>query len=85
MAKNSKLKCAVNGVGCTSDAKFVCHHCGLPLCDGPNCCKWRLDPAMAGWPVANHCPDHDHVDFLSRLVRGFIHRSNRLLKSPEEA
>lgn len=67
-----KLLCSINLKDCTSEAQYVCHHCGRPLCDGPNCCKWIMDAAFTGWPAASHCPECDHLFWVLKLFRNGI-------------
>jgi hypothetical protein len=80
------LQCYIKGTGCESRAEFVCHHCGVPLCGGENCCKWGWDSAFAGRigyfltlpPIAHHCPTHDHIRGLARLARDAVNKLNQL-------
>ncbi len=74
------LKCSVNRSGCKNKAEYVCHHCGRPLCSGPNCCLWGWDSAFAGLPIAHHCPSCDHIRGLGRLAREMINQSNQLFE-----
>lgn len=59
------LECAIRGADCRVTVSYVCHHCGLPLCDGPNCHMVEADRAFSGTPLAIHCPDCRHTE--SRL------------------
>jgi hypothetical protein len=52
--------CAVRGAECRVAVSYVCHHCGLPLCNGPNCHFAEADSAFSGAPLAIHCPDCLH-------------------------
>lgn len=53
--------CAIRAADCRVTVSYVCHHCGLPLCDGPNCHVKEADHAFAGMPLAIHCPDCRHT------------------------
>ncbi len=76
MVGDQGLKCSVNYTGCKGEAKYLCHHCGRLLCSGYNCCRWSWDLALAGWPIAYHCPDCDDAQAIVRWVRDAINRSN---------
>jgi hypothetical protein len=77
MASDPGLVCSVHHPGCLGKAAYVCHHCGRLLCNGPNCHIWMWDPALAGWPIAYHCPACDHLLGPFRMVRCAINWSNR--------
>ena len=66
---DKKLMCSIKLKDCTGEAKYSCHHCGRPLCDGPNCRKSGWDTAFAGWPIAHHCPNCDHLFLGFKWVR----------------
>jgi hypothetical protein len=78
MAGEQGLKCSVNYAGCKGKAKYICHHCGRLLCDGYNCCCWGWDPALAGWPIAYHCPACDDLPLVVKWARNAINYSNQL-------
>lgn len=75
-----KLQCRINYSGCKNEAEYVCHHCGRPLCSGPNCCQWVWDPAFAGLPIAHHCPECDHMQGIGLLARVIINESNQFFE-----
>ena len=78
MASEQGLKCNVNYAGCKGEAKYLCHHCGRPLCDGYNCCRWGWDPALAGWPITYHCPVCDDLPPFVKWARNAVNYSNQL-------
>jgi len=80
----SKLLCSVNLKDCTSEAQYACHHCGRPLCDSPYCRKWILDAAFTGWPIANHCPECDHLFGGLKIFRDGIDWLKQKLKPKQE-
>jgi hypothetical protein len=68
------LQCAVRNHGCKGTAKFVCHHCGKPICS--QCDKEMLDDQFASlsWhkfpPKAHHCPKCSHSSTNGKLIFG---------------
>lgn len=58
------LQCVIRSPGCLKTARFVCHHCGRPLCS--HCDKVMVDRQFAKsdhtkkYPKTHHCPDCYH-------------------------
>ena len=72
-----ELQCCINFKGCKNKANYVCHHCGRPLCDGSDCCRWGWDFGFVGYPIAYHCPDCDHIRGIGLLGRNIINITNQ--------
>jgi len=67
------LLCQVRNPGCIGTAKFICHHCGKPLCS--RCDMEMVDTQFArpSWrkryPKAHHCPDCFHPSGFRTLTK----------------
>lgn len=71
----SQLNCEIKNPGCLWTAKYVCHHCGTPICEA--CDQKMQDNQFASkrrwpkkYPVAHHCPHCYHA--RASKLRGFF-------------
>lgn len=42
--KKTKIKCGILGADCQRSVQYICCHCGIPICQGRNCCRVIEEP-----------------------------------------
>jgi len=82
-------RCRVAGKDCKHEIKYICMHCGKPVCDGPNCHIKIKDPLFQKLPddvdkEAIHCPECAKMHQKAVIIRYFESMGKRIQKGLKE-